>query len=86
MVEILPEDSLPIIPTPAQFTEYKGIGQVDTLKAIQGKLYMGVYPGANIFSYDQTQPWNYGKNPISFSHSKAISRINRSCLVLPVGK
>ncbi|WP_054950758.1 ligand-binding sensor domain-containing protein [Numidum massiliense] len=45
-------------------TEYKGIAQIEGMTTFRDKLYMGVYTGAQLHSYDPQQPYNYGVNPV----------------------
>ncbi|MFD0715787.1 WD40 repeat domain-containing protein [Paenibacillus sp. GCM10027626] len=42
---------------------YRKIGQIENMIAFQGKVYMGVYPKANIFCYDPESVWENGQNP-----------------------
>ncbi|MEF3303148.1 hypothetical protein [Paenibacillus sp. GYB003] len=42
---------------------YAPINQIDAMASFNGKLYLGVYPGATLFEYDPNQPWNPGVNP-----------------------
>ncbi|RPF54293.1 WD40 repeat domain-containing protein [Aquisalibacillus elongatus] len=46
-----------------KLTEFKGMGQIEGMTTHQDNLYMGVYTGAEIFSYDPSQPYEYGTNP-----------------------
>jgi len=41
----------------------KRFGQSENLQVFQNKLYLGVYPGANIFEYDLDAPWQEQVNP-----------------------
>ncbi|MFC7748468.1 S-layer homology domain-containing protein [Paenibacillus thermoaerophilus] len=34
------------------------IGQIEGYASLNGKMYFGVYPGATLFEYDPSQPWN----------------------------
>ncbi|MET3697490.1 hypothetical protein SAMN05877753_10686 [Bacillus oleivorans] len=47
-----------------QLTEYKGIGQIEGMVTHNDRLYMGVYPGGFIYSYDPSQAFEFGKNPV----------------------
>ncbi|MDQ0338578.1 streptogramin lyase [Caldalkalibacillus uzonensis] len=40
-----------------------GPGQIEAMATYQGKLYTGNYPDGQIWEYDPSEPWNYGKNP-----------------------
>jgi len=42
---------------------HRQIGQIEGMLAYRGKLYMGVYPKANLFEYDPLLPWKKGSNP-----------------------
>ena len=44
-------------------SSFAGIGQSEGLIAGRGRLYIGVYPKANIFEYDPSRPWRTGENP-----------------------
>ncbi|WP_158289292.1 carbohydrate binding domain-containing protein [Paenibacillus flagellatus] len=44
---------------------YAPINQIDKMASYNGKLYLGVYPGGNLFEYDPNEPWNPGVNPKS---------------------
>ncbi|WP_181346946.1 WD40 repeat domain-containing protein [Thalassobacillus sp. CUG 92003] len=46
-----------------QLTEYKGMGQIEGMATHGDTLYMGVYTGAELFSYDPNQAYEYGTNP-----------------------
>lgn len=41
------------------------VGQAEGMIAHGGKLYLGIYPGANILEFDPEQPFDYGTNPVS---------------------
>ncbi|MBA4493297.1 WD40 repeat domain-containing protein [Paenactinomyces guangxiensis] len=58
-------------PAANKLTEYKGIGQIEGMKAFQGKLYMGVYSGADIYSYDPGKSWNMNINPVKHMSLKS---------------
>lgn len=45
-------------PSSGESLYYEGIGQGEGMTVIHNKLYLGVYPGASIFEYDLSQPWN----------------------------
>ncbi|WP_081798108.1 hypothetical protein [Neobacillus dielmonensis] len=47
-----------------QVTEYKGLGQIEGMTTHQNRLYMGVYPGGFLHSYDPTQSYELGVNPV----------------------
>jgi hypothetical protein len=42
---------------------YAPINQIDKMASYNGKLYLGVYPGAQLYEYDPTLPWSPGVNP-----------------------
>ena len=42
---------------------YRGIGQIEGMVAHGGRMYLGVYPGAEIHEYDPGLPWEPGVNP-----------------------
>ncbi|MFC4557993.1 WD40 repeat domain-containing protein [Virgibacillus kekensis] len=50
-------------PETGELKQLNGMSQIEGMGSHNGKLYMGTYPGANIFAYDPTEPWNYGNNP-----------------------
>ena len=50
-------------PSSNQFSESRKFGQPEQLYMFQNKLYLGIYPGANIFEYDPAQPWINEQNP-----------------------
>ncbi|MEF3310902.1 hypothetical protein PV433_18660 [Paenibacillus sp. GYB004] len=53
-------------PSTGLFTEHKGVGQIENMVEVGGKMYFSVYPYAKLFEYDPTQPWtmaNGGSNP-----------------------
>ncbi|OUS74806.1 hypothetical protein B1748_20925 [Paenibacillus sp. MY03] len=39
------------------------INQIEGMTNAFGNIYIGVYPGANIFEFDPSEPYNYGVNP-----------------------
>lgn len=45
-------------PSSGESLYYEGIGQGEGMTVIHNKLYLGVYPGASIFEYDLSRPWN----------------------------
>ncbi|WP_221566051.1 PQQ-like beta-propeller repeat protein [Alkalihalobacillus sp. TS-13] len=47
-----------------QFTAYKGMGQIEGMTTHNDRLYMGVYTGARLFSFDPTKSYEYGTNPV----------------------
>lgn len=53
-------------PRTHQFTEYKGVGQTESIASLYGKIYFGVYPSAKLYEYDPALPWTLhegGGNP-----------------------
>lgn len=56
------------------FTEYKGVGQIENIAELGGKMYFGVYPLAKLFEYDPSRPWDLadgGTNPkLLFDHAE----------------
>ncbi|MEU5879901.1 hypothetical protein [Spirillospora sp. NPDC047279] len=42
---------------------HKGVGQMEGMVTVGGKLYLGEYPKARILEYDPAQPWAPGTNP-----------------------
>jgi|GEM_PF-2630148 len=44
-------------------TAHTGLDQVDSIEACGDKVYLGVYPGARLYAYVPTQPWNPPANP-----------------------
>lgn len=47
-----------------QVTENKGLGQIEGMISHQNRLYMGVYPGGNLYSYNPTESYELGVNPV----------------------
>ncbi|MFC4557988.1 WD40 repeat domain-containing protein [Virgibacillus kekensis] len=47
-----------------QLTEYKGLGQIEGMVTHNDKLYMGIYSGAHLYSYNPNEPYQFGVNPI----------------------
>lgn len=47
-----------------QLTEYKGLGQIEGMITHNDQLYMGIYPGAYLYSYNPNEPYEYGGNPV----------------------
>ncbi|SDQ15395.1 hypothetical protein [Virgibacillus salinus] len=47
-----------------QLTEYKGLGQIEGMVTHNNRLYMGIYTGAELFSYNPDNPYELGKNPV----------------------
>lgn len=45
-------------PTNGNSIYYEGIGQGEAMTVIHNKLYFGIYPGATIYEYDLSKPWN----------------------------
>ena len=45
-------------PTNGDSNYYEGIGQGEAMTVIHNKLYLGIYPGATIYEYDLSKPWN----------------------------
>ncbi|MBB6734328.1 hypothetical protein [Cohnella zeiphila] len=39
------------------------INQIDKIESFNGKLYLGVYPGGQLYEYDPSQAWSPGTNP-----------------------
>ncbi|WP_108995455.1 S-layer homology domain-containing protein [Paenibacillus agaridevorans] len=60
-------------PVTDEFYEYpKGaINQIESGLFYDGKLYMGIYPGAYLYSFDFAQPYAIGSNPQSIVGLKA---------------
>jgi hypothetical protein len=50
-------------PTTGQTLGHRGIGQIEGMTAHAGRMYFGVYPGAQIYEFDPGQPWAPGSNP-----------------------
>jgi hypothetical protein len=42
---------------------YQGLGQVEGMVPLNGKMYFGVYPNARIYEYDPSAPWQKSLNP-----------------------
>ncbi|MCW3819226.1 PQQ-binding-like beta-propeller repeat protein [Micromonospora sp. DR5-3] len=54
-------------PATGTFSENAGaLGQAEGLRSYQGKIYAGVYPGANLFELDPAKPVVRGSNPRQF--------------------
>ncbi|WP_062104452.1 hypothetical protein [Bacillus niameyensis] len=51
-------------PDAGKLERLDGIGQIEGMGVHQSKLYMGTYPGAHIFEYDLSKPWDFGNNPV----------------------
>ncbi|MEH7253146.1 WD40 repeat domain-containing protein [Neobacillus niacini] len=47
-----------------QVTENKGLGQIEGMITHQNRLYMGIYPGGFLHSYDPKQSYEMGVNPV----------------------
>ncbi|QNK56683.1 S-layer homology domain-containing protein [Paenibacillus sp. PAMC21692] len=45
-------------PSSGESMYYEGIGQGEGMTVVHDKLYLGVYPGAAIFEYDLSKPWD----------------------------
>lgn len=45
-------------PSSGESIYYDGIGQGEGMTTIHNKLYLGLYPGASIYEYDLSKPWN----------------------------
>lgn len=46
-------------PVQNKITSFTGFGQAENMIATNKYLYLGVYPGANIYRYDPTQPYDF---------------------------
>jgi hypothetical protein len=42
---------------------FQGLGQVEGMVPLNGKMYFGVYPNARIYEYDPSEPWQKSFNP-----------------------
>ncbi len=42
----------------------RGIGQAEGMTTLNGKIYYGVYPSAEIFEQDPSLPWSMGTSPV----------------------
>jgi streptogramin lyase len=62
-----------------QMEQLAGISQVEGMGVYQGKLYIGVYPGASIFQYDPLLPWDSQKrmNPLRLNIQLAANYQDR---------
>ncbi|MEH7276527.1 WD40 repeat domain-containing protein [Neobacillus vireti] len=47
-----------------QVTENKGLGQIEGMITHQNRLYMGIYPGGFLHSYNPMQSYEMGVNPV----------------------
>ncbi len=47
-----------------QVTENKGLGQIEGMIAHQNRLYMGIYPGGFLYSYDPSENYEMDINPV----------------------
>ncbi|WP_438351699.1 S-layer homology domain-containing protein [Paenibacillus sp. FA6] len=45
-------------PSTGESMYYEGVAQGEGMIAIHNKLYLGIYPGASIYEYDLSKPWN----------------------------
>lgn len=45
-------------PSTGESIYYEGIAQGESMTVIHNKLYLGIYPGASIYEYDLSKPWN----------------------------
>lgn len=50
-------------PSSNEKIQYQGLGQVEKMAAVDGKMFFGVYPSAKIYQYDPEQTWSKGSNP-----------------------
>lgn len=50
-------------PDNGELKQLDGIGQIEGMGVHQGKLYLGTYPGANIYEYEPGEKWDFGTNP-----------------------
>ncbi|GAA1558108.1 hypothetical protein GCM10009678_46360 [Actinomadura kijaniata] len=50
-------------PATGAVTGHRGVGQMEGMVTVGGKLYLGEYPRAQIHEYDPALPWNPGVNP-----------------------
>lgn len=50
-------------PDTGDLNQLNGISQIEGMGVYQDKLYIGTYPGANIYEYDPGETWNFGNNP-----------------------
>lgn len=50
-------------PASGQLARCERFGQSENLQYFKDKLYLGVYPGSNIYEYDPKEPWQKGSNP-----------------------
>ncbi|MCF6409980.1 Ig-like domain-containing protein [Pseudalkalibacillus salsuginis] len=49
-------------PTTDQTVQETGLGQMEGMASIGNKIYFGVYPGARLYEYDTTRPWDRRRN------------------------
>ncbi|EWG09998.1 hypothetical protein [Cytobacillus firmus] len=62
-------------PQTKETKELLKVGQAESMTALNDKLYLGVYPGANLFEYDPSKPVSGGKLLPLFSIGNGQDRI-----------
>ncbi|MGP4078996.1 hypothetical protein ACTWQL_03710 [Pseudalkalibacillus sp. R45] len=50
-------------PLTGDTTQYADIGQIEGMAQLNGKMFFGTYPGANIYSYNPSDTWKKNSNP-----------------------
>lgn len=79
-----PQEGAVYNPHTNQITKLPGLTQVEGMGAHDGKMYFGTYPGARLWQFDPTSPWEIRTNP-SELFSLQLSKQDRPYAVISAG-